>query len=51
MSEKWITESKMETQTFAELRVVALWPDRHEIDSKRQIILNGGKDFLLNFTV
>lgn len=32
--EKWMTESKIETQTFAELRLPLLWPrwagDRHE---------------------
>lgn len=31
-SEKRVTESKMEMKTFAELRVVALRPDREEMD-------------------
>ncbi len=48
-----MTESKMETKTFAELRVVALRPDREEMDSptEREITPRGVEDFLLNFTI
>ena len=34
-SEKWMTGSKMEMKMFAELRVVALRPDRQEMNSDR----------------
>lgn len=46
-----MTESKMETQTFAELRVVALRPDRREMDSltRREITPRGGGDFSAEF--
>lgn len=48
-----MTESKMETKTFAELRVVALRPDRQEMDSLtgREITPRGVEDFLLNSTI
>lgn len=51
--EKWMTEKKMETKTFAELRVVALWPDRQEMDllTEWEITPRGAEDFLLNSTV
>lgn len=46
-----MTESKMETKTFAELRVVALWPDRQEMDSLtwREITPRGAEDFSAEF--
>lgn len=49
--EKWMTDSKKETKTFAQLRVVALRPDSQEMDSLagREITPRAGKDFLLNF--
>lgn len=48
-----MTESKMEPKTFAELRVVALRPDRQEMDSltRREITLRSIDNFLLNFTI
>lgn len=48
-----MTESKMETKTFAELGVVALRPDRQEMDSLkgREIAPHGVEGFLLNFTI
>ena len=48
---KWMTESKLEMQTFAELRDVALWPGGQEIGSKREICPRDVEDFLKNFTI
>lgn len=48
-----MTGSKMETKTFAELRLVALRPDRQEMNSltERELAPRGGGDFLLSFTM
>lgn len=48
-----MTGSKMDTKTFAELRVVALRPDRPEMNSLtgREITPRGVEYFLLNFTI
>lgn len=48
-----MTESKMETKTLAELRVVALWPDRQKMDllTEWEITPRGAEDFLLSSTV